>query len=61
MTSQATHVVVGIDWGSSSVVSIMGSEEYGENANDLKVSRFWIYFREFTFEKNLQLKIFLKL
>lgn len=37
MKCNATHVVVGIEWGSNSVVSIAGSEENIPNADDLKV------------------------
>lgn len=38
LSSHATHVVVGIEWGSCSVVSITGSGEEGNN--DLKVGVF---------------------
>lgn len=57
-TSHATHVVVGIDWGSTSVVSIMGSNEDGPNSKDNKVSAMIlrILFREFTFERFLHLE-----
>ncbi|XP_037024786.1 uncharacterized protein LOC119066418 [Bradysia coprophila] len=34
--SNATHVVVGIDWGSFNVLSIIGSEDEGHNAEGLK-------------------------
>lgn len=37
MSSQATHVVVGIDWGSYNILSVMNSEEDSQDANDLKV------------------------
>lgn len=37
LSSHATHVVIGIDWGSCNILSLTGSEEDGQNANDLKV------------------------
>ncbi|XP_037042296.1 uncharacterized protein LOC119078724 [Bradysia coprophila] len=34
--TKATHVVVGIDWGSCNILSIIGSEDDGHNADELE-------------------------
>lgn len=38
--SNATHVVVGIDWGSCSVLSVTGSDDASHTVDELKVRRF---------------------